>query len=195
MSPRAERPILRNRGAHTVYLSDDLWHALERTYLELRLAGTGQVSKVEFIEATMRAGLDLLNRPTESRPASHNAEEPTARNILSTAEISGLETLSKAQTTMAGVKASDKPKGDPENEATTYTTKPKTDGQTEAGTKRSGRRPNALDRLRQASDPGRPAPIHSVANVNVAEEFSGNAQLNREAGRPYERGQAEGQDG
>ena len=162
MSPRAERPILRNRGAHTVYLSDDLWHALERTYLELRLAGTGQVSKVEFIEATMRAGLGLL---------------------------------SKAQTTMAGVKASDKPKGDPENEATTYTTKPKTDGQTEAGTKRSGRRPNALDRLRQASDPGRPAPIHSVANVNVAEEFSGNAQLNREAGRPYERGQAEGQDG
>ena len=170
MSPRAERPILRNRGAHTVYLSDEIWDALERTYLELRLAGTGRVSKVEFIEATMRAGLDVLSRPTESSPANHNAAGSIKRKAPGAAETSGLEKPSKTETSMARVMISEEPEVGPEKPKT-HTTKTKRGGQTGAGT---GARPSALDRLRQASDPGRPAPIHSVADV--AEGFSQSAK-------------------
>ena len=166
MSPRAERPILRNRGAHTVYLSDETWDALERTYLELRLAGTGGVSKVDFVEATMRAGLDVLSKPAENAAAGHNAPGSTTRTVSGASEISGLETPSEAQTSMARVMISEEPEVGPEKPKT-HTTKTKRGGQTGAGT---GARPSALDRLRQASDPGRPAPIHSVADV--AEEFS-----------------------
>jgi hypothetical protein len=170
MSPRAERPILRNRGAHTVYLSDEIWDALERTYLELRLAGTGRVSKVEFIEATMRAGLDVLSRPTENSPANHNAAGSIRRKVPGDAETSGLETPSKTETSMAHVMTSAKPESGPETPET-HTAKPKTGGQTRSGTRG---RPSALDRLRQASDPGRPAPIHSVADM--AEGFSQSAK-------------------
>lgn len=146
MSPRAERPIMRNRGAHTVYLSDETWEALERCYLQLRLAGKETTSKIEFIEATMQAGLEALTKLAKGRPSTNNTEEPTA-TIVNT--LPNNPQLSKEEPTFA---SRNNPVAQP--------------NRTELSRSRNRARSSALDRLRQASDPGRPAPIQSVATID-----------------------------
>ena len=46
-----------SRRPHTIYLTDQVWEALERRHLELRLAGAAPPSKIDFVEDVLRAGL------------------------------------------------------------------------------------------------------------------------------------------
>lgn len=120
MTDDAARFADRRRRAHTVYLTEEVWQALGRRHLELRLQGTAPDSKIEFVEQVLRVGLAAIGpkgkapAAWEAKPAAHQADEvePTA--------------AARPQST--------------------------------------SRRTTVMDRLLQASDPGRPAPIRSAAD-------------------------------
>jgi len=135
------------RRPHTVYVTDELWALLERHHLELRLATTAaSPSKIDFVEQVIRVGLEAMGspsvgqqvpRPRSSQSASRHKEEvPDTSPPLVPPSVP-------------------RPEESPSAEAA-RTPKP-------ASEKISRHRLSAMERLMQASDPGRPAPIPSAA--------------------------------
>ena len=122
-----------NRRPHTVYLTDDVWDAIERRHLEAKLSGEAD-SKIEFLEGLITTGL--------------GGNTPTAQRRPSTAAAR----VTEPATPSAPAQPKEEPAAAREAKRTTpppAAPKP--------------RRSSALDRLMQASDPGRPAPIASAA--------------------------------
>lgn len=124
MSTEAATPLTETRKPHTVYLTAELWSAIERSHLELRLQKPEAPSKIEYIEQVLRAGLGHLSATGRQRPSRPAATPPPATP-------------------------------DPAPAPPAVTTPPVA----------AQRRPTALERLKQASDPGQPAPIRSVADT------------------------------
>lgn len=130
------RPTDRHRQAHTVYLTGEVWHALSRRHLELRLQGTAPDSKIEFIEQVLRVGLEAVGQK---------------------ATLSSIE----AGMGIAAGEADRQPRpGSTDRTAAREGGADKPPSQLRSASQRS----KVMDRLLQASDPGRPAPIHSAAD-------------------------------
>lgn len=127
MSTETSPPLTETRKPHTVYLTAELWSAIERSHLELRLQKSDAPSKIEYIEQVLRAGLDHVSAGQRQRP----------RRPAATPQPAPPAPASAPQPT------------------STATRHPVT----------APRRPTALERLKQASDPGQPAPIRSVADT------------------------------
>ena len=161
MRSEPDAKITENRRAHTVYLTPALWNALERRHLELRLQGSDTVSKIEFVERVLLAGLDALSagagqrRATQSPKRSDDSPSSAKRREKAGEPASA----SEAPVTQAAPEAVENV-GAESPQAATSTAQPR-------------RRTSALERLKQASDPGRPAPIHSAADRDDAPEASG----------------------
>jgi len=161
MRSEPDAKITENRRAHTVYLTPSLWNALERRHLELRLQGSDTVSKIEFVELVLLAGLDALSggvgqrRATQSPKRSDDSPSSAKRREKAGEPASA----SEAPVTQAA----------PETAETVGAESP----QAAPSTAQPRRRTSALERLKQASDPGRPAPIHSAADRDDALEASG----------------------
>jgi len=153
--------VVENRRPHTVYLSQSLWDMLERRHLEARLQSADAVSKIEFVEQVLQAGLDTLARPAES---SRRQREPLQEKRQSQANAEPPAAAAASEPAMVATSEDTVP-GQP-TEAET----PRAVGKKQ--TEPSRRRPSAMERLKQASDPGRPAPIRSVAG-ETAEDSSG----------------------
>jgi len=124
-----------SRRPHTIYLTDQVWEALERRHLELRLAGAAPPSKIDFVEDVLRAGLEA--------PAASSS--PKSRAL--------------------GTATRRKPAPPPPPEAAERSTEavPEAPSRPQPSPRVTPRR-SAMDRLMQASDPGRPAPIQSAAD-------------------------------
>lgn len=129
MSAESTSPLTENRKPHTVYLTGELWSAIERGHLELRLREPAAPSKIEYIERVLQAGLERLSAPSRQQ-ARRTPLSPTAAQVATPEPV----------TAQAPAPAAKPP-------AVTQ------------------RRPTALERLKQASDPGQPAPIRSVADT------------------------------
>ena len=121
MSSQGHPRLTENRKPHTVYLTDEVWSAVERGHLELRLRSPSAPAKIEYIEQLLQAGLGRLSRQ-DAAPRPSPAAPPK--------------------------KATDSP----------------TPAAPPPAAPAPSRRPSALERLKQASDPGQPAPIRSVAD-------------------------------
>jgi hypothetical protein len=130
MSTEAATPLTETRKPHTVYLTAELWSAIERSHLELRLQKPEAPSKIEYIEQVLRAGLENLS--VGERQRQQRQRRPTATPPSSPPEPASAT-----------------------RQPTVGTTPPIA----------VHRRPTALERLKQASDPGQPAPIRSVADT------------------------------
>jgi hypothetical protein len=63
--PRPRKPATAEREGHTVYLRQAVWHRLDSEYAKRRAATRGGMSKIEFVERVLEAGLDAL--PLDSR--------------------------------------------------------------------------------------------------------------------------------
>jgi hypothetical protein len=129
MKRATQRPITETRQAHTIYLTAEVWDALERAHLQARLADADSRSKIEFIEEILKLGMQALAGQNGVSPTSD--EVPTAQSQIPTRR---------------GPDPADTPNASPE-----------------ASQPRTRRRSSPVERLLQASDPGRPAPIRSVA--------------------------------
>lgn len=127
MSAAPPTPLTESRKPHTVYLTADVWSAIERGHLELRLREPSAPSKIEYIEQVLRAGLTQLAPAQRGRPWQPATTPPPAPTVSTEAP-----------------------------HVTPAVTTPPIAAQ---------RRPTALERLKQASDPGQPAPIRSVADT------------------------------
>lgn len=123
------------RRARTIYLSDEVWEALDVAYMEERVArtraGGGSIRKTEFIEGIIEThlkrregGSTTPRRRATAAPAAGVAPEPEPTASPSPAEAA-----------RSAVPARPRPR-------------------------RAG---SALERMRAASDPGRPAAIESAA--------------------------------
>jgi hypothetical protein len=141
MSPRLDRRTTENRDPHTVYLTPETWDALEHAYLEQRMADASRISKIEFIEDLIRRGLPRA----KPRPRAMVAP-PAAPMPASTSSPAG-----------SGGSPIAEPAPVRRQRPTTEVT-------------RRPRRNSALERLIQASDPGRPAPIDSAAGREIVED-------------------------
>ncbi len=161
MRSEPDAKITENRRAHTVYLTPSLWNALERRHLELRLQGSDTVSKIEFVERVLLAGLDALSsgagqrRATQSPKRSDDSRSSAKRRE----KVDEPASASEAPVTQVAPEAVENA-GVESLQAAPSTAQPR-------------RRTSALERLKQASDPGRPAPIHSAADRDDAPEASG----------------------
>lgn len=136
--PRPDRRTTENRDPHTVYLTPETWEALEQEYLQRRMAGGPGVSKIEFIEDLIRTALP-----------GRKSRTPSVRQAAPTSETSA--------TTEQAVR--DEPP--PATPARVRRSRPKP---TAAPVRRKN---SALQRLLEASDPGRPAPIVSAAGASA----------------------------
>ncbi len=126
MSPDVQMP----RRPHTVYLTQELWDALDRLYLQSRLEGSA-TSKIELIERVLNAGIKAIgadDRNPETRPPKHISQPK------------------RTQTKPTRRRATNQPK--PKAVSPPGST---------------ARRGSALERLKLASDPGRPTTIASAA--------------------------------
>lgn len=131
------------RGPHTLYLTRTLWDQLERRYLEQRLAG-GTQSKIAFLERILWSG--LADHASAGEPSSRPPARP---DIATPTPNTGTESEpSKPPEVPQPVRVADK----------SLSLRP-------GPARPVQRRSSALDRLRQASDPGRPAPIDSAAEI------------------------------
>ena len=140
MKRRGEAGVGKAREPHTVYLRPDLWAALDRHHLELRLNGRVSDSKIEFVEQVLEAGLGALSGEREAR------RQRTVSPRDGGSREQPPESATKGQA--AGGEGS---RTDRSNERKDASHTPQ-------------RRINPVDRLLQASDPGRPASIRSAAN-------------------------------
>ncbi|MDQ1447008.1 MAG: hypothetical protein QOI20_3472 [Acidimicrobiaceae bacterium] len=132
------------RRPHTFYLTASMWAELERRYFEQRLAG-GTLSKIAFLEELLRSG--LAESSTRTKPQAVAARG--ARVEASTPPDPA------GSTSAATSPAADTP--------TPPRAKPKTTPATSRPPRAPVERSSALNRLREASDPGRPPPIDSAA--------------------------------
>jgi len=164
MRSEPDAKITENRRAHTVYLTPALWNALERRHLELRLQGSDTVSKIEFVEQVLLAGLDALSSGAGQRRATQSPKRSDdSRSSAKRREKAG-EPASASETPVTQV-APEAPEAAETVGAESLQAAP--------STAQPRRRTSALERLKQASDPGRPAPIHSAADRDDAPEASG----------------------
>lgn len=58
--PRTRKAATAEREAHTVYLREQVWNRLDREYAKLRSAARGGLSKIEFVEQVLEAGMTSL---------------------------------------------------------------------------------------------------------------------------------------
>jgi hypothetical protein len=148
MNARAADPVTQSRHPHTVYLTDDAWQALDRAYLELRLRVSDPPSKIEFVEQVLAAGLKQWGRGKDGSTPSTTAPRATSPDA-------------PTRTETAKTRAPQRPKPpDGARRREPSRSKPPPDGPAQAA---AAPRPPALQRLLQASDPGRPPAIHSGA--------------------------------
>jgi hypothetical protein len=127
------RSITELRQPHTVYLTNEVWEALERMHLQARLSSPAPPSKIEFIEEVLRAGMRRMAHaapPSLPLPAAPALEVPPASNAATG--------ISKEQ------------EHEPSKRTAPVPSAPR-------------RRPSPVERLLKASDPGHPAPIRSAA--------------------------------
>ncbi|MDQ6945219.1 MAG: hypothetical protein M3256_02865 [Actinomycetota bacterium] len=140
------------RGPHTLYLTRRLWGELERRYLEQRLAG-GTLSKIAYLEQLLWAG---LGRP----PSGDGVPQPPPARSRAVAPLKdqNQEKVGAAPRPLTPPPGPDQVPvpGPPTSETTSRPEPPRPD---------PPRRSGALDRLRQASDPGRPTQIDSAAPI------------------------------
>ncbi len=149
-----------NRRGHTIYVTQEVWTVLDRRYLESRIQSAGALSKIEFIEQVLLAGMDAVTPgSTVQLAARSQSEAPTPRSRAAkpaaprAIEVGAGESEAETAAPVAEVKTEEPV---PSREMPPA----------------SNRRANALDRLKQASEPGRPAPIRSAADSTVGEERS-----------------------
>jgi hypothetical protein len=139
-----------SRHPHTVYLTDEVWAALDRAHLETRLReGKAGPSKMEFVEATLSAGLAAIGEsPARSLSRRRGCQDVDRVTVTGAAEPAAPGEQPATQSAAAP---------------------PASEGTPEHEEKRRVRRSGALERLKQASDPGRPAPIRSAAETESRE--------------------------
>jgi hypothetical protein len=137
--PRPDRRTTENRDPHTVYLTPETWEALEQEYLQRRMAGGPGVSKIEFIEDLIRTALP-----------GRKIRTPSVRQAVATSEAPA--------TTEQVVQGEPPPVATP---APPKRSRPK------PAAPPARRKNSALERLLEASDPGRPAPIVSAAGSSA----------------------------
>lgn len=156
MSPREEQT--EPRRPHTFYLTNPVWEELERRYLEQRLAG-GTLTKIAFVETVLRAGLDSSTStgpPKATRPPARKTAAPRQP----TSSASGTPTpQGPVVADEASTGAASRPL-------------PAAQSRTDSSASQTPNRSTALTRLRQASDPGRPAPITSAAPIREPSDGS-----------------------
>jgi hypothetical protein len=134
--PRPDRRTTESRDPHTVYLTPETWEALEQEYLQRRMAGGPGVSKIEFIEDLIRGALPGRKTRTPS------VRQPVAAGATS---------------------AITEPV--PPTNPPVATPTPARRARPKSGAPTVRRKNSALERLLEASDPGRPAPIVSAAGA------------------------------
>ncbi len=148
------------RGPHTLYLTRRLWDELERRYLEQRLAG-GMLSKIAYLEQLLWAGLGRASSGDEAPP------QPTPTHSRSGAPLKDQDQdpVDVAPRPLTPPPEPDQVKvpGPATTERTSRPAPPRPD---------QSRRSGALDRLRQASDPGRPTQIDSAAPIRQSDPVS-----------------------
>ena len=130
------------RRPHTFYLSASVWNELERRYLEQRLAG-GAASKIVFLEELLRSGL------AASTPTGAGSTPPIGRDRKTSADR------------LPAPDDPDQPNSSPRAADLAAASAPAAPPDSTPSPSRP--RSSAINRLRQASDPGRPAPIDSAA--------------------------------
>jgi len=170
MRSEPDAKITENRRAHTVYLTPALWNALERRHLELRLQGSDTVSKIEFVEQVLLAGLDALSAGAGQDVLARGAGQQRATQSPKRSDDSP-SSAKRREKVDEPASASETPvtQAAPEIAETVGVESL----QAAPSTAQPRRRTSALERLKQASDPGRPAPIHSAADRDDAPEASG----------------------
>jgi len=137
--PRPDRRTTESRDPHTVYLTPDTWEALEQEYLQRRMAGGPGVSKIEFIEDLIRTALP-----------GRKSRTPSVRQAVATSVTSAtIEQVVQDEPPPVATPAPAK-RSRPRPVAPTVR-----------------RKNSALQRLLEASDPGRPAPIVSAAGASA----------------------------
>jgi hypothetical protein len=134
--PRPDRRTTENRDPHTVYLTPETWEALEQEYLQRRMTGGPGVSKIEFIEDLIRTALPGRKTRTPS------VRQPVAAGEASTTSEPTVQT----EPPMVKPTPAKRPRPKPASPSL----------------RRKG---SAIERLLEASDPGRPAPIVSAAGA------------------------------
>jgi hypothetical protein len=147
-----------NRRPHTVYLTDKIWDALDRLYLETRLNSTTPPSKIEFIEQVLEAGMETLAAEIAGRSSAEDDRKGTTQAVQETAE--------KATADADRTNAPNLSRGTQQDEQEMPQT---TSPATPLPRHQASRRSSALERLVRASEPGRPAPINSAATSDNQE--------------------------
>jgi hypothetical protein len=147
-----QAPVTASRRARTVYMAPHVWDAIERCYFEMRLRESDGPSKIEFFEQLVEDGLRTLSRrvaptPTKSQPTRPPHPERVTTSSLPASAAANASTLVRPLDTAPSTVAPDHPRSS---------------RQLPGPPKK--RRMSPLDRLVLASDPGRPAPIHSAAD-------------------------------
>ena len=152
-----------NRRPHTVYLRDEIWDALDRSYLETRLNSAASPSKIEFIEQVLEAGMETV---AAQMSALSSAEDNRRKPTQTTAQRIPEKTTTDEGGVDAPPLSGSAQRDEQETAESTSPTAPPLRGQ-------AARRSSALERLVRASEPGRPAPINSAAtseNQETAEQ-------------------------
>lgn len=143
------------RRGHTIYVTQEVWTALDRRYLESRIQSAGGLSKMEFIEQVLLAGMEAVKPGSTVRPAARSQSEaaPARSRSAKPAAPRAIEAVTGESEAATAAPAAEVKTEEPVPSRETPAT--------------SNRRANALDRLKQASEPGRPAPIRSAADSTV----------------------------
>lgn len=149
MTDDAAKLADRRRRAHTVYLTEEVWQALGRRHLELRLQGTAPDSKIEFVEQVLRMGLAAIG-PKGKAPAAWETK-PAGQPHGTEAAVAAVD------------KADEQPRPAPGYGPAAHQAD-EAEPTANARPQSTPRRTTVMDRLLQASDPGRPAPIRSAAD-------------------------------
>ena len=155
-------PITLSRRQHSIYVTDDIWEALNRRHLEVQLTTPEPPSKIEFLEDVIRRGLAATGSTAEPRRRPSmptKADQPGAPAVEEGRAPAAPDAPRSAVTPV--------PPSPPESTARDAEDVPA--AEPAAPVKRSAapapRRPRgAVAMLLQASDPGQPARIRSAAD-------------------------------
>ncbi len=147
------RSAMEKRSGHTVYLTDELWAELDRRYYELRAASPRAPSKIAFIEQILRAGLSATAPGRATAPPRQPSGASSTRS--SAPAVSASEDEAASHVSRGADPRAEPPRPEPAPMAASPS----------AAGRPTQRRHGALERLKQASDPGHPAPIRSAAGT------------------------------
>lgn len=164
MSRQPASPVTYSRHPHTVYLTEQLWEALDRLYLELRLRMPDPPSKIEFIERVLEAGMAKVVEgdpaPAKAGTAAPATDPMASGGLRSGGEAMSTSSVPPARSTAPARPTSTRRSGGRAAKAPRAATEPAASaGGPKAPKATSRTRP--LDRLLQASDPGRPPASHA----------------------------------